>query len=133
MSSENAKVVRRSFDAYAAGGIEAALPFYDPDFVWDPGPEWVEDDIYRGHDGARRLDAIFLESFENYDLELHDIRSVGADVVALYEAKGRIKGSNVPLRQPMGIVASEFRGGRIGLIRSFFSWRQALESVGLTE
>jgi ketosteroid isomerase-like protein len=133
MPSENAKVVRRSFEAYASGGIEAALPFYDPAFVWDPGPEWVEDDIYRGHEGARRLDAIFLENFENYDLELHDIRAVGADVVALYEAKGRIKGSAVPLRQPIGIVASDFRGGRIGLIRSFFSWRQALESVGLAE
>src|SRR2546423_8461313 len=35
-----------------------------------------------------------------------------ADVVALYEAKGLIKASNVPLRQQIGIVASDFRSGQ---------------------
>src|SRR6185437_7532836 len=30
------EIVRRSFEAYASGGIEATLPFYAPDFVWDP-------------------------------------------------------------------------------------------------
>jgi hypothetical protein len=78
MSDENVEIVRRSFEAYASGGIEATLPFYAPDFVWDPGPEWVEDTIYRGHDGVRRLDAILLENFDGYSLELHEIRAVGS-------------------------------------------------------
>jgi ketosteroid isomerase-like protein len=133
MSDENVEVVRRSFEAYASGGIEATLPFYAPDFVWDPGPEWVEDTVYRGHDGVRRLDAIFLENFDGYSLELHEIRAVDTRVIALYEALGRIKGSSTPIRQQIGIVIDDIQDGRIAAIRSYFTWPRALAAVGLAE
>jgi ketosteroid isomerase-like protein len=129
MSQQNVEVVRKSFEAHGAGGIEAPLPFDAPDFVWDAGPEWVEDRIYRGHDGARRLDAIFHDNFADYALEVHEIRAVGDRVLALYEATGRIRDSGLPIRQPVGIVLSHFRDGMIGKVRSFFSWREALEAV----
>src|ERR1700730_8021099 len=102
MSEANVEIVRRSFEAHRAGGIEAALPFYAPDFVWDAGPDWFEERIYRGHDGGRRLDAIFAENFEDYSLAVHEIRAVGEQVLALYEAIGRIRNSGFPLRQPVG-------------------------------
>jgi len=133
MSHENVEVVRKSFEAHSAGGIEAALAFYAPDLVWDAGPEWVEDRIYRGHDGARRLDAVFIESFDAYGLAVHEIRAVGERVLALYEATGRIKDSGLPIRQPIGIVLSDFHDSMIGEVRSFFSWREALEAVALAD
>jgi ketosteroid isomerase-like protein len=125
--------VRRSFEAYASGGIEATFPFYAPDFVWDPGAEWVEETVYRGHDGIRRIDGIFLENFDDYSLQLHDVRAVGDRVVALYEAIGRIKGSTSTIRQPIGIVIDEIRDGKIAAIRSYFTWARALDAVGLQE
>jgi ketosteroid isomerase-like protein len=131
MSQQNADIVRRSFEAHRSGGIEASLRFYAPDFVWDAGPDWLEDRLYRGHDGARRLDAIFIENFEDYALAVHEIRAVGDRVLALYEATGRIKGSGLPIRQPIGIVLSRFREGTIGEVRSYFSWSEAREAVGL--
>jgi ketosteroid isomerase-like protein len=133
MSQENVELVRRSFEAYAIGGIEASLAFYASDFVWDPGAEWVEESVYRGHDGARRLDAIFLENFDDYRLELHEIRAVDTRVVALYESVGRIRGSNATIRQPIGIVVDEIRDGKIAAIRSYFTWPRALEAVGVWE
>jgi ketosteroid isomerase-like protein len=128
----NVELVGKSFEAHRTGGIAAALRFYAPDFVWYPGPGWVEDDVYRGHDGARRLNAIFLENFEDYVLAVHEIRAVGDRVLALYEATGRIKGSGLPIRQPIGIVLSRFHDEMISEVRSFFSWREALETVGLS-
>jgi ketosteroid isomerase-like protein len=133
MAQQNVEIVRKSFEAHSAGGIEASLPFYAPDFVWDAGPEWVEDRIYRGHDGARKLDAVFIDNFEDYALAVHEIRAVGDRVLALYEATGRIKDSGLPIRQPIGIVLSHFHDDMIGQVRSFFSWREALEAVGLDE
>jgi ketosteroid isomerase-like protein len=133
MSQQNVEVVRKSFEAHRTGGIEAALPFYAPDLVWDPGPDWIEDGEYRGHEGARALDAIFTSTFQDYVLEAHEIRAVGDRVLALYEAVGRIKGSGAPIRQPVGMVVSVFRDGMIGEVRSFFSWREALDAVGLLE
>jgi ketosteroid isomerase-like protein len=130
MSQENVEIARKSFEAHSAGGIEAALAFYSSDLVWDAGPEWVEDRVYRGQDGARRLDAVFIESFEDYALTLHEIRAVGEQVLALYEATGRIKDSGLPIRQPIGIVLSDIHDGAIGRVHSFFSWKEAVEAVG---
>jgi len=125
------EVVRASFDAHGAGGIEASLPFYSPNCVWDAGPDWLEDRIYHGHDGLRRVDGVFRENFEDYALTVHEMRDLGELVLALYEATGRIKGSGLPIRQPIGIVFSDFTDEKIGEVRSFFSWREALEAVGL--
>lgn len=133
MSRENVDLVRRSFEAYANGGIEAALPFYSPDVVWDPGSEWVEETMYRGHDGVRRIDRVFLENFDDYSVQLHDARAAGDRVVALFEAVGRIKGSTRTIRQPVAIVIDEVRDGKIAAIRSYFSWAPALDAVGLQE
>jgi ketosteroid isomerase-like protein len=131
MSEPNVEIVRKSFEAHRAGGIEASLRFYAPDFVWDAGPEWLEDRIYRGHDGARRLDSVFIESFDDYALAVHEIRAIGKRVLALYEVTGRIKDSGLLIRQQIGLVLSDFHDGMIGEVRSFFSWREALEAVGL--
>ena len=34
MSQEKVELVRRAFEAYASGGVEAVVPFYTPDVVW---------------------------------------------------------------------------------------------------
>ena len=43
-------------------------------------------------------------------------------MVVLGETAGRIKGSGVPIRQPLGVVYSEIRDGRIGETRNFLTW-----------
>lgn len=131
MSQKNVEIVRRSFEAYASGGIEATFPFYASDIVWDPGAEWVEETVYRGHEGIRQIDRVFLENFDDYRLQLHDVRAAGDRVVALYEAIGRIKGSTKTIRQPVAIVIDEIRDGKITAVRSYFTWARALHAVGL--
>ena len=34
MSQENVEIVRRALEAFARGGLDAALSFYDPDVTW---------------------------------------------------------------------------------------------------
>ena len=133
MSQENVEIVRRIFDAYAGGGIEAALPFYTPDVVMHPFPEWIEESEYRGHAGVRRLIAVWTDNFDEFEFRAHEIREVGDQVLALAETAGRIKGSGVPIRQPLGVVNSKFRDGMIGETRNFLTWEQALEAAGLAE
>ena len=66
-------------------------------------------------------------------MELVELRDAGDAVVALIEHGGRIKGTDTPLRQPMGIVYSDFRGEQIGKARFFQTWPEALEAAGLSE
>jgi len=131
MSHENVDMVRKAFEAYSAGGIESLLPFYAPDVVLYPDPEWPEDSVYEGHHGARKQDALWVDNFDDYGWEAHEIRDLDEVVLALAETTGRAKASGAPFRQQQGIVASDFRDGTIGQVRFFTTWQQTLEAAGL--
>ena len=133
MSEENVEIAKRLNDKFAAGGIEAALTSFADDVVAYPFPEWIEQSEYRGHDGLRALIAVWTDNFDEFELHAHEVREVGDSVLILGETAGRIKDSGVPIRQPVGIVYSDFRDGRIGKSRNFLTWAQALNAVGLSE
>ena len=133
MSQENVEIAKRSIEALAAEGVEAALSFLACDVVWYPYPGWVEESEYRGHDGFRRMAALYADNFDDYAIRIEEFRDVGDRVVELGENTGGIKGSGVSIRQPIGIVLSDFRDGKIGEGRNFLTWPQALEAVGLSE
>jgi ketosteroid isomerase-like protein len=42
MSQENVEIVRDAFQTFGAEGIDAALSFFSPDFVWYPTDRWFE-------------------------------------------------------------------------------------------
>ena len=46
---------------------------------------------------------------------------------------GRIRGSESPISQPVGLVVSDFRSGGFGEVRAFATWDQALKAVRLEE
>lgn len=133
MSAKNVEIVRRTFDAFGAGGFDAMLPFYPEDVVWHPAPEWIEDQVYRGHDGARKLSAIWTENFDDLALQPREVRDLQDRVLVLAEATGRAKETGLPLRQPYAMVYSDFRQSKIGEVRFYFTWQDALEAVGLQE
>jgi ketosteroid isomerase-like protein len=133
MSQENVEVVRRAYEGFAAGGAEATRASFAPDAIHYPFPEWVGQPEYRGAEGLRTLLAEWTDNFDAFEFEVRELRDAGANVVMLGETVGRIKGSGVPIRQPLGAVYSDFRDGQIGEARNFLTWREALEAVGLSE
>ena len=132
MSEENVELTKRAYAAFATGGVEATLPYFAPDAVFHPFPEWPGDTEYRGHEGFRALFAEWTESFDGFEMPVHEFREVGERVLTLGETAGRIKASGVPIRQPLGVVLN-FRDGMIGGFVSFLTWREALEAAGLSE
>ena len=68
------------------------------------------------------------DSFEDFTVATGEIRDLGDKVVALGEISGIIRGSDVPVRQPMGIIAWDFRGGKMGKSRFFPSWERGPRS-----
>jgi ketosteroid isomerase-like protein len=133
MSQENVEIVRNAFQTFGAEGIDAALPFFSPDFVWYPTDRWLDASAYRGHDGMRRLSAAFSENFDDFRYAIHDIRDAQDRVVALADMTGRIKHSGAEVSQRLGFVISGFRDGAFREVRAFASWSEALKAVGLTE
>jgi ketosteroid isomerase-like protein len=129
MSADDVDIVRRTFEAFKAGGFEAMLAFYPEDVVWHPAPGWVEDEVYRGYDGARKLTAIFTNNFEDLALEPCDIRDLDGRVLVLAEARGQSTMTGAPVRQPYAMVYSDFRAGKIGEVRFYLTWQEALDAV----
>jgi ketosteroid isomerase-like protein len=133
MSEENVELVRNAFHTFNAEGIDAALCFFSPDFVWYPTDRWVDGSAYRRHDGMRRLSAAFSENFDDFRFEVSDICDVQDRVVALIHMTGRIKDSESPISQPIGLVVSDFHDEAFGEVRAFASWREALKAAGLED
>ncbi len=133
MSQENVEVVRKGFEAYSTGGIEALLEFATEHGVWRTAPEFIDAPEYRGHDGLRSLFAVFTETLDDWTFDLINIRDAGDSVVALVDHGGKIKGTDTPIRQPMGVVFSDFRHGKAGAFSAYQTWREALEAAGLSE
>jgi ketosteroid isomerase-like protein len=133
MSEENVEVVRQTFKAFNSGGVEAALDSWASDAILYTFPEWPGPSDYRGHDGLRALMAEWTENFDEFEMEVHDIRDLGDRVLLLAETVGRIKDSGMPIRQPFGAVYSDFHDGGIGVARNYLTWRAAIEAAGLRE
>jgi ketosteroid isomerase-like protein len=132
MSEQNVEIVRDTIAAFNRGGVEAALEYFDPDLEWIGPPEWLEDRIYRGHDGIRKIASVWTENFDEYRLDIDRVIDAGDHVVVLLYQRGRIKGSADQIEQPIGYdwEVREGKGTRVGV---YFSWDEALKAVGLAE
>ena len=133
MSLESVEFVRRGFAGFAESGVEGLIPFYTEDVIIYSIPEWPDDPEYHGHEGLRKLSRQWRENFDDFGLDLRELRDGGDTVVALFELTGQTKGSALPMRMKIGAVASEFRDGKIAQQRFFSSWELALEAAGLRQ
>ena len=51
MSDEDLDLARVVIDAFNRGGIEATLDYADPEVEWWAPSGWMEESVYRGHEG----------------------------------------------------------------------------------
>jgi len=130
MSDEDVEVVRRTIEAFNRGGVEAALEHFDPEVEWFGPPEWLEDHLYEGHDGIRRLASAWGENFDEYRLDPERFIDAGDAVVVLIYQRGRIRGSGDPIEQRIGYVW-EVRDGKGARVQTYFSWEEALAARDL--
>ena len=132
MAQENVEVVRGAFQVLAAEGMDAALAFFAPDCVWYTSDRFPDAPAFHGHDGMRSLRGAFTEIFDDWRYEVDDIREAQDRVVALIHMVGEMRRSASSVSQPMGLVI-DLRGGKIGDVRAFATWAEALDAAGLSE
>ena len=132
MSQENVEIVRRTIETFNREDVEAALEYIDAEVEWLAPPEWLEERVYKGHDGIRRLASMWSENFDEYHLDPERYLEADDQVVALIVQRGRIKGSGDPIEQRIGFVCG-VRNGKGVRFQVYFSWEEALEAAGLSE
>ena len=120
-----------AIDAFNETGVEAALPYLHPEIEWVAPPEWLEDRLYKGHDGIRRLSAYWTQLFDEYRVIPQRVMDAGmGGSVLLLQQEGRIIGSGDRVESPLGYLV-EIRDTLVARVEIFFSWEATLEAAGL--
>jgi ketosteroid isomerase-like protein len=133
MSQENLDLVRRGFDAYQRRDVQAMCDAAHARcelFTFTVGV--VEAQPFRGHARIADWMAHELEPWEEWRLEVGEVRPVGERVLARTMVTARGLGSSVELTADSGVVL-EFQDGRIMRLWSYLNWNDALDAVGLSE
>jgi ketosteroid isomerase-like protein len=121
-------VVQAAFDAYLRGDNPGMLALADPEIVVTQFPEQVDVRPYHGHDGVRQMMADWIDTWDDYSIEVLDLREVGERVVASLRQRGRGKGSGIEMEADTWFVWS-VRGGKVVRWQMFSSEREALEAA----
>jgi ketosteroid isomerase-like protein len=127
VSQESADTFSQAVEAFNRGGIEAALEHFDDEIEWWTPSDWLEDPVYRGHDGMRELVAYWNQAFDEFRLELVRTIDAGDQAVALAYQRGRMKGTADPIEQQLSYVA-EAHGGKLRQVWVYLSWEEGLEA-----
>jgi ketosteroid isomerase-like protein len=128
MAIENAELVRRLYERFNAGDLEPRELVAD-DFEVDD-PDLPGGGVFRGPDGLVDYLGQYAEAWEEYRIEVEDVREVADRVVALLHHVGRGKGSG---------VQTELRDAHVWTVKDGLAtrWRtyldpaEALRDVGL--
>ena len=134
MSRENAELIRRGYELFNAGEIDAWFPLFHPEVelvVSGVFPGF--DPVYRGHDGLRRFYDSLLEAWESFRADVADVAARGDWVAVALSLRAKGRGSGVEVQL---VFHHAFLFGEDGLVRrwaSFPTRAEALEAVGLSE
>jgi ketosteroid isomerase-like protein len=129
MSEENVEIVRRTYEAFDRGDLEAILDDVHPDVVSWAHPRGGEG-RYEGREGVLRFIADWIESFEEFSLVAEEFRDAGDKVLVRTLQRGRGRGSGVPVEEHFWLV-HHLRDGKIDRIDLYGDETQALETAGL--
>ena len=98
MSRENVEFVRRHYEAWNAGDVDAVIGAFAPNIEWHGHPRLPEPGPYRGRDQVERWMRQFREAWGELSAEPVELIDAGESVVALVHMTGRGRGSGVEVR-----------------------------------
>jgi len=129
VSESNVEIVRRLFDQFAVGGVEAVLAYADESIVIEiPSDLSAEPDTYHGHDGVRRYFAGFDGMLEDVRYEAFELTGEGDFVLAHSRMSGRGVASGLEVNLEV-YVLHELAGGKIVRIRPYADLEAARAAI----
>ena len=133
MSQQNLEIVRRAFEAFNRGDLDAAIEIADPDIVLRPPQTWgtVEGGAAHGLDAVYRFFADYQDAFGHH-VAIEEQIDAGDRVVTRYRSEVRGDHSGVEGELRFSMVHT-FREGLVVMLEVFTNHAEALEAVGLRE
>lgn len=101
--SQDAEVVKRMYEARDAGDAERTLAAFHPDVVLDARVR-MDSGIVHGRDALARLIGEWVEAFDDWHEEIHEIRDLGSQVYVVATQRGRTKGSGIEVESRYALL-----------------------------
>jgi uncharacterized protein len=126
-AEERIELVRRGFEAWDAGDVEAVLELLDPGIEGFAAEALINAGTYRGHEGFLRWAQRWFEAWEpDFRNTPQEIVAVGdRHAVARVHQTGQGRESGVPVEMTVGWVFEE-REGRVVFIGLYPDFEQAM-------
>lgn len=133
MTEANAEIIRRAFDAFNRGDLDAALENLAPDFEYVPsGAIPGVTHTFRGPEGYRSFLRWILDEFDDVQAELDEIRGEADHVFTSVTLRGRGKQSGAEAAWTVWQVFT-IRDGVALRGRAFRAREEALAAAGLAK
>ena len=104
--SASEELVRATLEAVASKDFERVYARLDPEIEWHPPGQGTLDDVYRGHDGVRRL---FEQLFDAWASIVHEpigFVDFGPKIVCVAHVRAAGRTSGVQLDELWGYVVA---------------------------
>ena len=132
MSQENVEIVRAVFDSFSRDDTSAMLELFDPSVVFTPIPDAPDVQSFHGHEGLLEGLAQSTEIWEDFSVELREMRDFDDHVLASLRWWGRGPSSGIQVEVDICALVT-FRENKVVRWLLFESEQQALEAAGLSE
>jgi uncharacterized protein len=124
------EIVRAAYE-FATRTGEPDLAAFHPDVVWHTREDLPDSRAYRGRDAVAKLFSEWLESFEDFRMDVGELIDAGEQVIAVLRVSGRVRGSDQEVEMPEMHVC-RMLDGKIIEVREYPTSAEALKAVGLT-
>jgi ketosteroid isomerase-like protein len=130
MPGENEKIVRRQFEAFERGGVDAAAAYWHPEIEWRAVEGAVDDlGVLRGKDAMRGYYGDWAETIDDLRGGIEEVlHDSGEHLAAVLYTSGHGRGSSVRMRVRYCVVYT-IRDGLIVRGREYETPEQALEAL----
>ena len=132
MSNEDVETVRRMYDAFYAGDVDATLKHFDRNVLVDPGDARPDLGVGKGREYLATVVGTWAATFDEWRDEIVEMRDLGSRVLVIGLQRGRGKGSRIDVEARYAMVY-DVAGGVITTVRMYGREADALEATGLSE
>jgi len=131
MSQENVEVVRAAASAWAAGDFDEVSRLYTPDASITAVPDgWPEPAPVVGRDASMEQFSRLQEGGDEHSLTIE--REVAERDWVIADFRWHMRGTASGVSMTTNIAAAyRLEGAKIAEARFFWTWEEALETVGL--
>jgi ketosteroid isomerase-like protein len=131
VSQENLEAVRRGYEAFNRGDVDAVLEGVDPEVEWHVPPVLPDPATYHGREGVRKLMQTMQDAFDDFELAVEEVREAGDKVVVMAAVRGRGKESGAVVESPSFGWVWTIRHGKVVLVEVYPNRAATFEAVGL--